>query len=55
MLCLTSWKKSFDIKSVCFVGDRAMMSEDNIAKLEAEGYSYVIAAKLRNLPDRLNT
>lgn len=50
---LNSWKKSFDIKSVCFVGDRAMMSEDNIAKLEAEGYSYVIAAKLRNLPNRL--
>ena len=50
---LNSWKKSFDIKSVCFVGDRAMMSEDNISKLEAEGYSYVIAAKLRNLPNRL--
>lgn len=52
---LNSWKKSFDIKSVCFVGDRAMMSEDNISKLEAEGYSYVIAAKLRNLPNRLKT
>lgn len=32
-----------------------MMSEDNISKLEAEGYSYVIAAKLRNLPNRLKT
>jgi transposase len=50
---LESWKKSFDIKSVCFVADRAMMSEDNLSKLEEQGYSYVIAAKLRSFPKAL--
>jgi transposase len=47
---LESWKHNFDISSVCFVGDRAMMSEDNLKKLEDKGYSYVIAAKLRSMP-----
>jgi transposase len=47
---LESWKQSFDINSVCFVGDRAMMSNDNLKKLEDNGYSYVIAAKLRSMP-----
>lgn len=50
---INSWKESFDIKSVCFVGDRAMMSDNNIAMLEKEGYSYVIAAKLRGLSHAL--
>jgi transposase len=47
---LELWEKNIDIQSVCFVGDRAMMSDDNLAKLEAKGYSYVIAAKLRIMP-----
>lgn len=44
---IENWKKLFDIGSVCFIGDRAMMSEDNVALLEASGYHYVIAAKLK--------
>lgn len=51
--CLESWKKSFDIGSVCFVADRAMMSDDNLKSLEDQKYSYVVAAKLRSLPDAL--
>jgi transposase len=47
---LELWEKNIDIQSVCFVGDRAMMSDDNLATLEAKGYSYVIAAKLRIMP-----
>ena len=53
MEALESWKQSFDIKSVCFVGDRAMMSDDNLRSLEDKGYSYVIAAKLRSMPKTL--
>ena len=51
--CLNLWKQSFNIKSVCFVADRAMMSDDNLGILEKEGHHYIIAAKLRSLPKNL--
>lgn len=51
LACLDAWKKLFKIGSVCFVADRAMMSEDNIKTLQEQNYNYVIAAKLRSLPD----
>jgi transposase len=47
---LENWKKLFSIKSVCFVGDRAMFCDSNLGLLEQEGYHYVIAAKLKTLP-----
>jgi transposase len=50
---IQSWKDLFKIGSVCFVGDRAMMSKDNLAQLEAQGYHYIIAAKLKTLPKSL--
>jgi transposase len=53
--CLNSWKKSFNIKSVCFVADRAMMSDDNLKMLEQENHHYVVAAKLRSLPADLKS
>lgn len=51
--CLNSWKKLFNIQSVCFVADRAMMSDDNLKILEQEKHHYVVAAKLRALPTKL--
>lgn len=51
--CLESWKKTLNIGSVCFVADRAMMSDDNLTKLEEKKYQYIVAAKLRNLPNDL--
>ena len=45
------WKKIFNIGSVCFVGDRAMFTRDNLAILEANGYNYIVAAKLRSLSE----
>lgn len=51
--CLESWKQQFTIGSVCFVADRAMMSEANLALLEAKNYQYIVAAKLRGLPTSL--
>jgi transposase len=51
--CLKSWKSLFNIQSVCFVADRAMMSDDNLKMLEQENHHYVVAAKLRALPAKL--
>jgi len=53
LACLETWKRSFKIGSVCFVADRAMMSDENLTALEEQGHSYVIAAKLRSLPSSL--
>jgi transposase len=53
LACLREWKKLFNIQSVCFVADRAMMSDDNLKILEEQKHHYVIAAKLRALPKNL--
>lgn len=45
------WRTLFDIESVCFVGDRAMFSRENMALMEERGYQYIVAAKLRSLAD----
>jgi transposase len=50
---LSAWQKLFSIKNVCFVGDRAMFSEKNLSLLESSGYQYVVAAKLRGLPNEV--
>lgn len=46
---IDSWQKLFAIDKVCFIGDRAMFSEDNLTTLETRGYQYIVAAKLRNM------
>ena len=50
---IESWKKLFCIDSVCFIGDRAMFSRQNIQLLEEKKYQYIIAAKLKTLSDTL--
>jgi transposase len=50
---IESWKKLFNIDSVCFVGDRAMFTKKNMALLKSYQYHYIIAAKLRTLPEKL--
>jgi transposase len=47
------WKTLFKIDNICFVGDRAMFSEDNMALLERHRYDYVVACKLKSLPKPL--
>jgi transposase len=44
-------KTIFNIGSVCFVGDRAMFTQNNLSLLEAHGYNYIVSAKLRSLPE----
>jgi transposase len=48
---IESWKKLFDIHDICFVGDRAMFSGPNLQLLEEKKYHYIIAAKLKKLPE----
>lgn len=45
---IEKWKQNLPISDVCFVGDRAMFCEANLKLLEEKGYTYVVAAKLRN-------
>src|SRR5581483_6318457 len=47
---IESWKKIFNINKVCFVGDRAMFSQKNLQLLDQINYSYIVAAKLKTLP-----
>lgn len=49
------WRKLFPIDSVCFVGDRAMMSKENIKLLKDNDYQYVIAAKLKGMTKNLQS
>lgn len=53
LAAINSWSKIFDIKKACFIGDRAMFSEENIKLIEEHGYNYIIAAKLRAMPDEM--
>lgn len=53
VVSLESWGKHFNIGTVCVVADRAMMSDANLSLLEAKGYQYVVAAKLRAMPEAL--
>lgn len=46
------WKTLFNVGSVCFVGDRAMFTQDNLSLLDSHGYNYIVAAKLRTLPKK---
>jgi transposase len=50
---IESWKKLFNIESVCFVGDRAMFTKKNMELLKLHQYHYIIAAKLKKLPLKL--
>src|SRR5271154_946013 len=50
---LDDWKRIFTIGEVTVVADRAMMSEDNLKKMEGAQLNYVVAAKLKSLPAKL--
>lgn len=49
LAAIDGWQNLFAIDKVCFIGDRAMFSEDNLSALETRGYQYIVAAKLRNM------
>lgn len=53
LTCIKKWKEDFKITNTIVVADRAMLSETNLALMEAEGLTYVVAAKLKSLPTSL--
>jgi len=46
---INAWREHIPIDEVTVIGDRAMMSEDNLSALEAAGFYYVVAFPLRKL------
>lgn len=53
LAALKAWEKFIKVRDVCFVADRAMFSKANLADLEASGYRYIVAAKLKTLKDEV--
>lgn len=53
LTCIKKWREDFKITNTIVVADRAMLSETNLALMEAEGLTYVVAAKLKSLPASL--
>lgn len=53
LTCIKKWREDFRITNTIVVADRAMLSETNLALMETEGLTYVVAAKLKSLPASL--
>lgn len=51
--CVTLWKQDLSIGNVIMIGDRAMMSQDNLIQLEKVGMQYIIAYPLKKAPKAL--
>lgn len=49
---INAWRKHIPIEEVTVIGDRAMMSEENLSALEAAGFYYVVAYPLRKLSQK---
>ena len=45
--CVDYWKKTLSIGKVIMIGDRAMMSEENVKQLDAAGFQYIIAYPMK--------
>lgn len=50
---IEKWQQELPITNVCFVGDRAMFCEANLTLLQERGYTYIVAAKLRKMPQAM--
>lgn len=49
---IQAWRTHIPIHEVTVVGDRAMMSEENLSALEAAGFYYVVAFPLKKLAQK---
>jgi hypothetical protein len=49
---IRAWRKTFEIEKVTIIGDRAMMSENNLSNLEEAKFKYIVAYPLRKLSKR---
>lgn len=51
--CIHYWQKTIAIRDVIVIGDRAMMSQDNLLQLKAEGLKYIIAYPMKKAASAL--
>jgi len=49
LAAIQAWESFMRIGDICFVADRAMFSKANLEALDASGYRYIVAAKLKTL------
>lgn len=49
IVSINSWREQIPIGEVTIVGDRAMMSDANLAEMETAGFQYVVSFPLRKL------
>lgn len=49
---INAWRKHIPIGDVTVIGDRAMMSEENLSELDNAGFYYIVAFPLRKLSQR---
>jgi hypothetical protein len=47
MDCIQFWRKTLVIRDIIVVGDRGMMSKDNVLQLQAAGLKYIIAYPMK--------
>lgn len=47
MESINYWKQSIAIRDIIIIGDRAMMSQDNLLQLQAAGFKYIIAYPMK--------
>lgn len=55
MACINSWRETIAIREVIIIGDRAMMSKNNITKLKEVGLQYIIAYPMKKATAELKT
>ena len=53
MESINHWRKILTIRQIIIVGDRAMMSKDNIAQLQKAGLQYIIAYPMKKATTEL--
>lgn len=46
-------KKSFSVSNILLVADRAMFTTDNLSCMDSAGINYIVAAKLKTLPQTI--
>jgi transposase len=49
---IESLEKRFEIANIILVADRAMFNEENLKLMESKKIKYIVAAKLRSLPEK---
>lgn len=53
MECINFWRKTISIGKIIIVGDRGMMSQENISKLQQAGLQYIIAYPMKKASSQL--